>query len=174
MPEESKPQSWWQTIPGILTGIGALLSAVTGLIVALRHDDQSKVVPDIPAMTQQASPVRQSSSRPPTRSELPDVIPAQLTISGVWRDNWGIVSQLVQDGNAFQFSTEGTSCKGGYFQSSGTGRIIGNSIQSSYQSNLPSQGSCSGILSPDGVQITSTCTDSVCGTFVATSVRQNQ
>jgi hypothetical protein len=31
-------QSWWQTIPGILTGIAAVVTAVTGLIVTFNHD----------------------------------------------------------------------------------------------------------------------------------------
>src|SRR5579871_899831 len=30
-------QSWWQTLPGILTGVAALITAVTGLIVAFNH-----------------------------------------------------------------------------------------------------------------------------------------
>jgi hypothetical protein len=30
-------RSWWQTLPGILTAIAALLSAITGLIVAVRQ-----------------------------------------------------------------------------------------------------------------------------------------
>lgn len=48
---------------------------------------------------------------------------------------------------------------------------MGNTLQSSYQSNLPSRGSCSGTLSPDGTLISSTCTDSVCGTFVVSMAR---
>ena len=156
MSEEPKQQSWWQTLPGILTAIGAVLTAVTGLIVALRPNDQSKMtsVPPspIPTVTRQAPPVP--------------------NISGVWRDNWGTVSQLTQDGNAFQFTAEGISCRGGYFRSSGSGRITENSVQNTYQSNLPSQGSCSGTVSSNGQQMTSTCTDSVCGTFVSSAVRQ--
>ncbi len=30
-------QSWWQTLPGILTGVAALITAVTGFIVAFNH-----------------------------------------------------------------------------------------------------------------------------------------
>ena len=29
--------SWWQTIPGILTGVAAIITAVTGLFVAFNH-----------------------------------------------------------------------------------------------------------------------------------------
>ena len=60
MPEETKQQSWWQTLPGVLTAAGALLTAVTGLIVVMRHDEQPKVTsaqsPPAPAVTQQAPP----------------------------------------------------------------------------------------------------------------------
>jgi hypothetical protein len=37
VPEEGKPQSWFQTVPAILTAIGATLSAITGLILALNQ-----------------------------------------------------------------------------------------------------------------------------------------
>ena len=156
MPEEPKQQSWWQTLPGIITAIGAVLTAVTGLIVALRHDDQSKATP---------APVTTIASVTPQPPPVPN-------ISSVWRDNWGTVYKLTQDGNEFRFTAEGASCKGGYFQSSGSGRITGNSVQSTYQSDIPSRGRCSGTLSPDGQQVTSTCTDSVCGAFVSTMIRQ--
>ena len=42
MTKDLKPHSWWQTIPGILTAIAAVLTAVTGLIVALNRGDESK------------------------------------------------------------------------------------------------------------------------------------
>jgi hypothetical protein len=34
---EDKQSSWWQTVPGILTAVGSLLAAVTGLIIALNQ-----------------------------------------------------------------------------------------------------------------------------------------
>lgn len=38
MPDEpSKSQSWWQTLPGILTAVAAIITAITGLIVALNQ-----------------------------------------------------------------------------------------------------------------------------------------
>jgi len=37
MVEEAKSQSWWKTIPGILTTVTAMVTAVTGLIVALHQ-----------------------------------------------------------------------------------------------------------------------------------------
>jgi hypothetical protein len=38
MAEESpKPQSWWQTLPGVLTAVATIITAATGLIVALNQ-----------------------------------------------------------------------------------------------------------------------------------------
>jgi hypothetical protein len=35
--ESPKAQSWWQTLPGIMTGVAAIITAVTGLVVAFNH-----------------------------------------------------------------------------------------------------------------------------------------
>ncbi len=35
--ESSKPQKWWQTLPGILTAVAAIITAVTGLVIALNQ-----------------------------------------------------------------------------------------------------------------------------------------
>jgi len=35
--KEPKPQSWWQTVPGTLTGLAAVITAVAGLIIGLRQ-----------------------------------------------------------------------------------------------------------------------------------------
>jgi hypothetical protein len=37
MAEQPKPQSWWQTLPGILTAAAAIITAITGLVVALHQ-----------------------------------------------------------------------------------------------------------------------------------------
>lgn len=37
MGEEDKPQSWWKTVPGILTTLAAFITAITGLIVTLHQ-----------------------------------------------------------------------------------------------------------------------------------------
>jgi hypothetical protein len=165
MPDEPRPHSWWQTLPGILTAVAAVLTAVTSLIVLLRSSDQPKVTP----VTAPAAP---AAIQQPIESSIRETTPPQPSISGLWRDNLGTEYQLVQNGNVFRFEAEGRSCTGSYFRSSGDGTVTGNTVQSTYQSTLPSRGSCSGTLSPDGVLITSTCTDSVCGSFVASAARQ--
>ena len=37
MPEEAKAQSWWQTLPGILTASAGIITAITGLILAVNQ-----------------------------------------------------------------------------------------------------------------------------------------
>lgn len=35
--QESKPKGWWQTLPGLLTAVATVVTAVTGLLVALHQ-----------------------------------------------------------------------------------------------------------------------------------------
>jgi hypothetical protein len=62
---DNKPStgsSWWQTLPGILTGLAAIVTAVTGLIVAFNHTgSRSELAPQAAA----ASP---SERQPPLSS----------------------------------------------------------------------------------------------------------
>jgi hypothetical protein len=105
---------------------------------------------------------------PPRRS----VASAAINIAGSWRDpTWGHVSQITQDGEAFEYTVWGTACLG-KFRSSGVGSIRGTRLESTYRSTMPSQGRCTGTVSPDGTRIVSTCVDSACGEFVASAVRQ--
>ena len=54
-------QSWWQTVPGILTGIAAVITAVTGLIIAFNRVD-NRQADERPRATVAPSP--QSSAAP--------------------------------------------------------------------------------------------------------------
>ena len=47
--KESKSQSWWLTVPGLLTGVAAVITAVTGLAVGLHQISA-------PSGTEKASP----------------------------------------------------------------------------------------------------------------------
>lgn len=97
---------------------------------------------------------------------------ALLNIGGRWRDNWGVVYTISQDGDAMKVVAEGPSCRGGYFRSTGSGTVTGNSFQTTYQSTLPSRGECSGTISASGTRMTSTCRDTVCGQFASSVDRQ--
>jgi len=104
---------------------------------------------------------------------LSSVEPA-LSIGGRWRDNWGIIYSIAQEGDAFQFSASGPSCRdnGSYFQSSGHGTIKGRHIESNYNSSLPSGGQCSGTVFANGTEMSSTCKDTICGTFSASLIKE--
>jgi hypothetical protein len=58
--DRSKDKSWWQTLPGILTAIAAILTALTGLFVAL---NQIGIV-GTPKKAISNSPVNQRATQP--------------------------------------------------------------------------------------------------------------
>lgn len=68
--KESKPLSWWQTVPGILTGLAAVITAVTGLIIGLRQigsvPDAAKPPPERPAVV-----TAQDNRQPKTGTSSP-------------------------------------------------------------------------------------------------------
>ena len=93
MPEEGKPQSWFQTLPGILTAIGATLSAITGLILALNQAGLlggSKATPAASAVVSGANTVgAKVGSERPTPVERRalgafPVGPPQVHLAGLW------------------------------------------------------------------------------------------
>ena len=108
---------------------------------------------------------------PPQQSSRDKAV-VQLNLSGRWRDNWGTVYTITQDGSVMKFAAEGTSCRGGYYRSTGSGTVTGNSFETTYQSTLPSRGECSGTISPSGTRMTSTCRDTLCGQFASSVDRQ--
>ena len=104
-------------------------------------------------------------------SSVPQAEPV-LNIAGRWRDNWGITYNIVQEGDAFRFSAFGPSCRGNNFQTSGRGTISGRNLESSYSSSLPSGGQCSGTVFANGAEMSSTCNDTICGSFSASLIKQ--
>lgn len=70
MAEESTPQSWWHTLPGILTATAGIITAVTGLIVALF---QSGFMEDKPAPQAQNTTITPPGPTKP--ATVPGVVP---------------------------------------------------------------------------------------------------
>jgi hypothetical protein len=103
----------------------------------------------------------------PAKPSSRDKVVTHLNVSGRWRDNWGTVFTITQDGNAIRVAAEGNSCRGGYFRSTGSGTVTGNSFETTYQTTLPSRGECFGTISASGTHMTSTCRDTVCGQFAS-------
>jgi len=194
MPNETEPKGWWHTLPGILTSTAAVLTAITGLIVAVRTIDQARTpantptsaqsapapVPERPSAADQASTqppnehnqdrLPTSVAQPPTSALPAEGVSAGISVTGTWRDNFGNLTKYIQNGPSIRFEAYGKSCNGSYFQSSGSGNISGNQIRSTYQSTMrstgsSSTGSCVSYIDEFGASISSTCTDSMCGTF---------
>ena len=162
--DNNKKNTFWDSTMGTITKITAFLSAVTALIVAI---NQLKTTPHNP------SPVDV-----PNPSAARAVQSSVVSIDGGWRDvnNPANGSQITQQGNSFQFQGWGILPQGIQYKSTGSGTITGQTITSTYtttyQNGSISQGTCSGTISADGLQMTLTFTDNVLGTFVSSAVRQ--
>jgi hypothetical protein len=100
----------------------------------------------------------------------PAATKAPLDISGEWRDQLGFVSQVNQQGDGFVMTSGGKGCRG-EFVTAGKGTISGDTFELEYTSNY-SSGRCAGKVSADGLRMTSSCRDSVCGPFTTSSRRQ--
>jgi hypothetical protein len=77
MSNEPRPTPWWQTLPGLLTAIAAIMTAATGLVVALNQTGLLKRAAR-PAASE-TSKVESKSSGPPARASNrvdPAVLPA--------------------------------------------------------------------------------------------------
>jgi hypothetical protein len=72
MESEKRPTSFWQTLPGILTAIAAILTAVTGLVVALHESGlfaSTRATPD--TTTVQAASATHADSQPAAAGSVP-------------------------------------------------------------------------------------------------------
>jgi len=74
---ENDSKSWWQTMPGILTGLAAIITAVTGLMLALNRTSgrSDAVTPSStsspPPITRDARPASASTPASSSRGEIP-------------------------------------------------------------------------------------------------------
>ena len=95
MTESQKPQSWWHTLPGILTALAAVITAITGLAALLFQSGVlgSKTVP-----SRSAQPVPTEIEAPASASTDTSASPAhQAQMAGKsWSDVVAIV--LSRDG----------------------------------------------------------------------------
>ena len=155
----------------IIVAVIALIGVIGGAVITnwdkLVNQDQGSAPKPTPVIEVKSPDPAPSKSEREGAAATPA---PEINISGVWRDTWGATSQVSQQGDKFKYTAWGTACRGN-FQSSGSGTIRGNVVESDYQSNY-SQGHCSGTVSSDGRRMTSTCTDSACGQFQSSSVMQ--
>ncbi len=177
----NEKKHWFETLPGILTGIAALIGAIASLYVAVsgKHESNSGMeTQQTPNIEQQTSASIPSSEPLNQANPLATTQPPQslspMNISSTWHElypNPGNISQTIQDGDAFSFTIIG-AIQDFPFQSAGNGVIKGRYLQSNYQSTIPSTGRCAGTLSSDGMQIKLTCVDSVTGQYESAWVRE--
>src|SRR5215217_4716628 len=76
MSQEPRSGSWWLTVPGVLTGLAAVITAVTGLAVGLHQisapSSTEKASPEKPAaVTTQNNSKPSSASSDTTTSQTP-------------------------------------------------------------------------------------------------------
>src|SRR3979409_1023074 len=84
----SGPPSWWQTLPGILTGVAAIITAATGLIVVFnragnRSEDTGPASLSAPIGAQPGSPAESRTPGPVGGAGRP----AAIALSGLSRGN---------------------------------------------------------------------------------------
>lgn len=75
--EEPKPQSWWQSVPGMLTAAAGVLTATAGLLVALQQVgllDKGSTPPAAPSYTE-GTPGARPASRTSDASVADGVMP---------------------------------------------------------------------------------------------------
>ncbi len=178
MADEKK--HWFGTLPGILTGIAAVIGAIASLYVAVsgKHESNSAMeaqsTPNIEKQTSASIPSPEPLNQiQPLTTQSPQSLPP-INISSTWHElypNAGNISRTIQDGNTFRFTIIG-AIQDFPFQSTGNGIIKGQYLESNYQSTVPSSGRCAGSLSSDGMQIKLTCVDSVTGQYETAWVRE--
>jgi hypothetical protein len=160
-----------KTKPEVIVSVIVAIIALIGTISAALIGNWDKIW---------TSPSQSSSSvSSPTMANPPQATvttpqqatpsPTPINLDGRWRDQFGNITHLVQRGDTVTATSSGVACRG-HFDSTGSGTIIGNILESTYQSTY-STGQCRGRVASDGRRITSSCHDSVCGAFTTSSVK---
>lgn len=72
MTEAPKPQSWWQTLPGLLTAFAGIITAVTGLFAALYQGGIIGHKDDAQRAKDESRPAAAAVSRAPDAAKPPD------------------------------------------------------------------------------------------------------
>jgi hypothetical protein len=168
---------WYETLPALLTGLAALIGAITGLYVALGNGQGKSAATAPPVASGAEQPAPATADGPSQGGAVAESEPANppaVDIESRWRElypNPGNVSRIVQDGDAFTFTIEGRA--GAIpFSSRGSGSITGRQIRSTYESTLPSTGRCRGSVTADGRRTEFECLDSMTGRYESAWVRE--
>jgi hypothetical protein len=98
--DNGRQHSWWATLPGVLTGVAAVLSAVSGLVLAINQLDLFSAAP--------SSEVEATVEAPPAGAEVAAKVPPPLAGRTFKVDgNDGIVVRQVPIGSdSVEFALE--------------------------------------------------------------------
>jgi hypothetical protein len=92
---KTSSSSWWTTLPGILTGLAALITAVTGVIVAYQHLNPTSEKTATPSSVSSVSSV-ESASPKGTASGSNAIEIAQPALSEVKLDSGTMVIRILK------------------------------------------------------------------------------
>ena len=107
MTETQKPASWWQTLPGILTGLAAFITAISGLIALLYQNGfldkkTEQAIPNVTATASTGNSATPSNVSPPIVASNTDAADqtAPTKTSSQNRKPWSDMEAVVltQDG----------------------------------------------------------------------------
>jgi hypothetical protein len=93
-------QSFWTTIPGILTGFAAVLTASTGFYLAMQHSRPTADAPK-PAIVSDAPNTAPTSSQPSPQPQAPSASPSAPAVASA-ATNAGMVTVLSRAGDTTQ------------------------------------------------------------------------
>jgi len=141
------------------------------IIMGLTRDDRPKPASggNEPAANANTNPVG-TTNPVATRERLPEPLPpVQVSLTGVWTDDFGDIIRINQSGDTFDFVAENYTT---HVSGRGHGTVHGQNFTNSYQTNRPSTGSGSGMISADGMQTTGTYFDSLVGRYTLVLYRR--
>ena len=162
------------------TIVAAVIGVIGSVAVALitNWDKFARKPESPPTQTQPTTAIAPQPAPTPERKPVRVEPAPEINIAGRWTDpaNYLNGSIIAQNGNSIRINGWGYLPTGLAYESSGNGSVTGQTVTSSYTARYAngrtSQGNCQGTITPDGLKITSTCTDNILGTFVSVGVRQ--
>jgi hypothetical protein len=142
--DNNKKKSFFATLPGILTGLAALITALTGLYLALHDRHPTAQVRHDP------------KSQPTQQPKLTPQPPVLVNINGTWYSDEGLSYVITQSGNNIYLEEinplYGTTA-------SGQGTISGQDVDISVTTAAGTQGRARFRVSDDGEELIGEYTD---------------
>lgn len=144
MSDNTKSSGFWQTVPGILTALAAIITAIAGLLIALYQ--AGLLSPKLPTPNANSPNAAALATPAPAQSNPSrEVVKDRVDISGTWRDDYGAVYHFRHDGDLVEFNGNF-----GDLTYQGSGTLIGRKLTIKFVRNDGSSGDGWGTVSADG------------------------